>query len=42
MAGELDASPNALVVETLMQARAAILDRIKVLERQVVAAAKDQ
>jgi len=29
-----------LVVETLMQARAAILERIKVLDRQVLAAAK--
>ena len=39
--GELDASPSMrLVVETLMQARAAILERIKVLDRQVLAAAK--
>jgi transposase len=39
--GELDASPSMrLVVETLMQARAAILERIKVLDRQVLATAK--
>src|SRR5918993_2724014 len=36
--GELGASPSMrLVVETLMQASAAILERIKVLDRQVVA-----
>jgi transposase len=39
--GELDASPSMrLVIETLMQARAAILERIKILDRQVLAAAK--
>ena len=41
VAGDLDASPTMqLVIETLMQARAAILDRIKILERRVVAAAR--
>jgi len=39
--GELDASPILqLVVESLMQARAAVLERIKALDRQVLAAAK--
>src|SRR4051812_10142407 len=37
IAGELDASPPMqIVVETLMQARVAVLDRIKVLDRQVL------
>jgi transposase len=41
IAGELDASPPMqIVVETLMQARVAILDRIKVLDRQVLAIAR--
>ena len=41
VAGDLDASPTMqLVIETLMRARAAILDRIKTLERRVVAAAR--
>src|SRR5918994_6601484 len=41
VAGELDASPPMrLVVENLMQARVTILDRIKVLDRQVLAVAR--
>jgi hypothetical protein len=41
VAGELDAStPMRVIVETLMQARIAILDRIKVLDRQVLMIAK--
>jgi transposase len=41
IAGELDASPPMqIVIETLMQARVAILDRIKVLDRQVLAIAR--
>jgi len=41
IAGELDASPTMqIVVEKLMQARVAILDRIKVLDRQVLAIAR--
>jgi transposase len=41
VAGELDASPPMrLVVENLMQARLTILDRIKVLNRQVLAVAR--
>jgi len=41
VAGELDASPPMrLVVENLMQARLTILDRIKVLDRQVLAVAR--
>ena len=39
--GELEASaPMRLLVETLVQARASILERIKILDRQVMAAAK--
>jgi transposase len=41
IAGELDASPPMrIVVETLMQARVAILDQVKVLDRQVLAIAR--
>jgi transposase len=41
VAGELDASPSMrIVVEALLHARAAILERIKVLDRQVLTAAK--
>src|SRR5215208_2414007 len=41
VAGELDASPPMrLVVENLVQARLTILDRIKVLDRQVLAVAR--
>ncbi|MBR2120947.1 MAG: IS110 family transposase [Pseudomonadota bacterium] len=41
VAGELDASaPMRVIVETLMQARMAILDRIKVFDRQVLMIAK--
>jgi transposase len=43
VAGELDASPSMrLVVESLMQARLAILDRIKVLDRQVLTTARTE
>jgi transposase len=39
--GDLDASmPMRIVIESLAQARAAILDRIKVLDRQALTAAK--
>lgn len=41
ISGELEASPPMrLLVETLVQARASILQRIKVLDRQVMVAAK--
>ena len=41
VAAELDASaPMRVIVETLMQARMAILDRMKVLDRQVLMIAK--
>lgn len=41
IAGELDASPEMrLIAETLMKARASILDQIKVLDRRLMAVAR--
>ena len=41
VSGELDASPEMrLIVDTLLQARTAILERIKVLDQRVMAAAR--
>lgn len=41
IAGELDASPEmCLIAETLMKARASILDQIKVLDRRLMAVAR--
>ena len=41
VSGELDASPEMrLIIDTLLQARAAILERIKVLDQRVLAAAR--
>jgi transposase len=41
IAGELEASPEMrLIVQTLMSARAAIMEKIKVLDRQLTAVAK--
>lgn len=41
IAGELDASPQMrIIAETLMKARASILDQIKVLDRRLMAIAK--
>ena len=41
IAGELDSSPEMrLIAETLMKAKASILDQIKVLDRRLMAGAK--
>jgi transposase len=41
VSGELDASPEMqLIIDTLLQARTAILERIKVLDQRVMAAAR--